>query len=32
MDTIDKIYIINLEERNDRWLNCYHQLNIINIT
>ena len=31
MDKIDKIYIINLEERTDRWKDCVTQLNNYNI-
>ena len=32
MDNIDKIYIINLKERTDRWKKCIEQLNKYNIT
>ena len=32
MNNIDKIYIINLKERTDRWQNCLQQLNKYNIT
>ena len=32
MNKIDKIYIINLKERTDRWQHCLKQLNKYNIT
>ena len=32
MNNIDKIYIINLKERTDRWEHCLQQLNKYNIT
>ena len=32
MNTIDKIYIINLKERKDRWTKCLEQLDKYNIT
>ena len=32
MDTIDNIYVINLEECKDRWINCQEQLTKYNIS
>lgn len=31
MEKIDRIYIINLKQRSDRWINCVKQLNKYNI-